>query len=270
MKQRKEEEGAVLEPLYAAALRHDVLSKDAELELCTKLVKVRAKHGVKHPKTLRLRNQLITSNIRMIAKLAHRYKRLPFEDLMSEGVKGLIIAAERFEPQRGYRFGTFATYWVRHALQRASEDLGSIVRVPVHTQTKLFSHRIESDGVKLVGKPSSFDAKVAGPDSGNLYELMDTGETPVVDMLGELKLNADLMRVVRATLDPRELEVIVGRFAEDKTLSEVGVKLESRHQGGRPSRGGVSRERVRQLQDSALLKLRLALNRNGMSKGACL
>lgn len=251
---------------YAAALKRDVLTKQEEIDLCTQYAAARAEHGDEHPKTLALRNRLVMANLRLVAKMAQRYtikKSLSFDDLMSEGVKGLIVAAERFEVERGWRFITYAQNWVKHALKRALENLGEDVRVPVHQQAKLFRGDLERDGKMLDGRALSLDAPL-GEDGGSLYDLLSGDADPVLDELGAQRSATELRRAILEVLTPREREVIESRYlrANEETLQEVGERIPGWAQGwaGRPAADCISRERVRQIEAEALQKLRHALS----------
>lgn len=257
---------------YDAALRHKCLTKKQEHALCTRYAKLRDSHGAEHPKTLAVRNQLLLANMRAIAKQAIRFKRLPFEDLMGEGVKGMIVGIERFEPERGWRLSTFAMHWIRQSLQRACENLGKAVRIPAHTQQKMFTGQEGDDGVRLTGQSFSLDAAL-DVDGGCLYDLLSSQATSAVDELDVFKRNSSLYQVVLETLSPREREIIERRYlsGDDETLAAVGEKVGGRRgYGGRPSKVGISRERVRQLEAESLAKLRKALILAGFSRSATL
>jgi RNA polymerase sigma factor (sigma-70 family) len=244
--------------IYSKALDHRVLSRAEEAEYCTRYAELRDKHGLTHRKTIAARNFLVQHNLRMVAKMAKRYRRLPFEDLMGEGVKGLIIGVERFEVGRGWRLGTFATYWVRHSLQRACQDIADMVRVPINQQDKLRTGAKELDGVQLFESAGrSLDARLAPDSTATMHDVFACDETSAEGKLAECQAVMELRRLVGTVLNEREREIIARRYLsdEEQTLSEVGVHV-----------GGVTRERVRQLQDGALLKLRQALARRVESR----
>lgn len=236
---------------YRKALTHPILTREEERALLTKYAELRDAYGKEDPRTLRVRNQVITANLRAVAKMARKYKRLTFEDLMGEGVKGLIIAVERFEVERGLRFGTFAQNWVRHKLQRACEDTGRAIRLPVWKQQRLLRGDDKVDGVHAYSPPVSMDAAIGEDGSASMHDLLADGDaTDARECVDEEQRNAHLMRAVFSKLTQKEREIVERRYLRDKeeTLEEIGDGV-----------FGVSRERVRQLQEQAFAKLRKAL-----------
>src|SRR3954462_15585578 len=130
---RRPEREAQTPELLAKYLSHigqgDLLTHDEEIDLSK-----RAKAGDKWA-----RQRLIEKNLRLVVSVAKKYRGygLPFEDLIQEGNIGLMKAVERFDPDRGYRFSTYATWWIRQAVQRAVADKGRTIRVPVHMGEKI-------------------------------------------------------------------------------------------------------------------------------------
>jgi len=224
------------------------------------------------------RRTLIESNLRLVIAIARRYTStgVPLIDLIQEGNLGLMRAAEKFDYRRGCHFGTYATWWIRQAVSRAAGEQSRIIHLPEHVATRLRKvRRIAAqlsqengldplpeqiaeacnmelnevvDLLGIIEQPVSLDAPV---DDEARYSLADTledsaapapAETASQHLLGE-----ELHRAL-ALLTPRERSVITLRYGigdgRSRTLLEVGKEL------------GISRERVRQLEVVALMKLR--------------
>lgn len=224
------------------------------------------------------RRRLIECNLRLVISIARRYTStgVPLIDLIQEGNLGLMRAAEKFDYQRGCHFGTYATWWIRQAVSRAAGEHSRLIHLPEHVATRLRKVRriaaqlsqengldplpeqvatacemgIEEviDLLNIIEQPVSLDAPV---DEEARYSLADTledsaapapAETASQHLLGE-----ELHRAL-AVLTPRERSVITLRYGigdgRSRTLLEVGKEL------------GISRERVRQLEVVALMKLR--------------
>jgi RNA polymerase primary sigma factor len=238
----------------------------------------------KFSRSQRARNDFVKANLRLVVSIARRfnYGRMPLGDLIQEGNMGLIKAVERFDYRRGYRFSTYASWWIRHAISRALADKGRAVRLPVHmvdahhkvsrTRRDLTSKLgrqptseeisdesgIAFDKVSridsyLMDQPVSLDREVGGDDGRKFIDLLQdedavspservmlqTMSARVLELLKELKpIEADILRRRFGLLDDREL-----------TLKEIGEDYK------------LSRERIRQLQEQALGKIRSALER---------
>jgi RNA polymerase primary sigma factor len=225
------------------------------------------------------RSKLIEKNLRLVIPVAKKYRGmgLPFGDLIQEGNIGLMRAADKFVPEKGFRFSTYATWWIRQAVQRAVADKGRTIRVPVHMGEKIrkmartyneLSAQLEReptdeevaeslgwdvDGVK--------DVKSAIPDATSLNQPLssDEGSSELGDLIEDERESGTVSEVVRALetsrlmesvarLPKRERRVLVRRYGLDgekpATLAHLSEEL------------AVSRERVRQLQREAERALR--------------
>jgi RNA polymerase primary sigma factor len=227
------------------------------------------------------RQHMIRANLRLVVKIAHDYSHfgLPLLDLISEGNIGLMKAVGRFDPAKGGKLSTYASWWIKQSIKRALANQSKTIRLPVHLVDKIAKLRRTAMQMQeklrreptneelaaelglpvrkiahlktVSARPSSLDAPVGDEDSTELGELVcDENEpTPFENLRGK-NASQDIAAIV-AKLDPREAEILSLRFGLNgeraKTLEEVGHFL------------GVTRERVRQLQNSALMKMRKAM-----------
>ncbi|MCW3097674.1 MAG: polymerase sigma factor, sigma-70 family [Chthonomonadaceae bacterium] len=250
-----------------------LLTHDQEITLARRMETPRSKFEAEEAK-----NTLILANLRLVASVARRYlgHGMPIEDLMQEGTIGLIRAVERFNYRKGYRFSTYAIWWIRRAISRAIADQARLIRLPVHvtdtlgrinktrgtlreklgrmpTRSELASElsMTEEKLTELLRgaiEPLSLETPIGEEGESRLADLIPAtdAQNPVVEATrGALR---DEIMLALEDLTPRERDVILLRYGlngdEPKTLEEVGRELE------------VTRERVRQIESSALTKLR--------------
>ena len=224
------------------------------------------------------RRRLSEANLRLVVSVAKRYagRGLPFLDLIQEGNLGLMKAAEKFEPDRGFKFSTYATWWIRQSITRAFADQGRTIRIPVHLVEHINRVRktagellrkngreptaeeiavrleMEPDRVRellqLAQEPVSLETPVGEEEDAHLEDFIQDEEAGIpVDEAGRQLLRRELMSVLKS-LTPREERVITLRFGLDdgrpRTLEELGKEF------------NVTRERIRQIEAKALRKLR--------------
>ena len=221
------------------------------------------------------RRRLSEANLRLVVSVAKRYagRGLPFLDLIQEGNLGLMKAAEKFEPDRGFKFSTYATWWIRQSITRAIADQGRTIRIPVHLVESI--NRVKKTAgellrrtgreptaeeiaaqldmeparvrelIQLAQDPISLETPVGEEEDAHLEDFIQDDEAG--DEAGRQLLRRELMNVLKS-LTPREERVIALRFGlEDgraRTLEELGREF------------NVTRERVRQIEAKALRKLR--------------
>ena len=224
------------------------------------------------------RRRLSEANLRLVVSVAKRYagRGLPFLDLIQEGNLGLMKAAEKFEPDRGFKFSTYATWWIRQSITRAIADQGRTIRIPVHLVEHInrvrktagellrkngreptaeeIAVRLEMEPdrgrelLQLAQEPVSLETPVGEEEDAHLEDFIQDEEAGIpVDEAGRQLLRRELMSVLKS-LTPREERVITLRFGLDdgrpRTLEELGKEF------------NVTRERIRQIEAKALRKLR--------------
>jgi RNA polymerase primary sigma factor len=226
----------------------------------------------------RCRQRLIEANLRLVVSIAKRFtgRGLAFSDLISEGNVGLIRAASKFDPEKGFRFSTYATWWIRQAITRAMADQSRTIRVPVHageavsrmvrevarlqqdlgrdpTTTEIARHlgttpeRV-TELFRWVAEPASLDAPLGEYEDLNLSETLADAESAGPESHAYRALLRERLVESLRTLGEREREIISLRFGladgRPYTLEEIAARLH------------VTRERVRQIEERGLRKLK--------------
>ncbi len=233
------------------------------------------------------KQRLIEANLRLVVQVARRYlnRGLPLPDLIEEGNLGLMRAVDKFEPARGLRFSTYATWWIRHAIVRALANQARTIRLPVHIELLLGRYRREQQRLtqqlgrapttdevahalgttreqieeleEIRHRPVSLDAP-AGTERSRLMDVIPDRDADPSEVLGAFfRRRADMVSVLD-DLAPNERTVLRRRFGlegnEPETLESIGGTL------------GVSRERVRQIEAAGLRKLRALLAARGIER----
>jgi RNA polymerase primary sigma factor len=229
--------------------------------------------------------RLVEANLRLVVKIARRYRHrgLPLADLVEEGNLGLLRAARKFRPDRGTRFSTYATWWIRQAVARALANQARTIRLPVHVELLLGRYLKEKDRLtqrlgrpptleevarslelspeqlaeleELRLQPLSLETPIGEEGRGTLSEVVPDQDSRPPDRLGALLHGRGELAALLDDLPERERMVIRLRFGlgdeEPLTLEAIGGRL------------GLSRERVRQLEEAGLKKLRALLAARG-------
>jgi len=256
--------------------RYPLLTAEQEIEYARK-----ARKGSEE-----FRKRMIVSNLRLVVRVSRNYIKsgMPLLDLIEEGNMGLIRAVEKFDPERGFRFSTYAIWWIRQSVERAIMNQNRTIRIPIHISKELNSYlrtsrelaqkldheptpediaeatgksvKEVSDVMRLNQRVTSVDTMIGERKNNSLVDILEDeqGHTPEGD-LQDTKMKNQIVNWLYE-LGPKHREVIARRFGllgyDAATLEEVGVEV------------GLTRERVRQLQLDGLGLLKVKMARHGL------
>jgi RNA polymerase primary sigma factor len=233
------------------------------------------------------KNAFVKANLRLVVTIARRFNhgRLPLQDLIQEGNIGLMKAVDRFDHRKGFRFSTYGSWWIRHAISRSIADKARAVRLPVHmidaynkvcrarrdfealhgrkpteqelsAATGVSTERLQRMNYSLVENPVSLDQPLSSDSGLTLMDAVEDTQTPEAAELMDNELLMSNLREVFAALSPMEADILRKRMGlgeeQELTLKEIGERY------------SLSRERIRQLQEQALGKMRDEFKRRAL------
>lgn len=237
------------------------------------------------PEGEQARDRMIRSNLRLVIAIAKRYSNmgLPFSDLVEEGNMGLMRAVEKFDPERGYRFSTYSSWWIKQGIMRSLSNQGKTIRIPVYMYDIIAKWRKVRDGLtqrlgkvpsakeiadvmevpvekireieQIVERPSSLNAPISLEGTAELIDLIEEDSSKSPDALLSEVLCSERVVKLLESLDERERRILTLRFGigekQTQTLEEVASNF------------SITRERVRQIEAAALKKIRKVLEDQG-------
>ncbi len=256
-----------------------LLALEAECALLiTDIKDINRRMSIGEAKARRAKKEMVEANLRLVISIAKKYtnRGLQFLDLIQEGNIGLMKAVDKFEYRRGYKFSTYATWWIRQAITRSIADQARTIRIPVHmietinkmnrlSRQHLQEHGFEPDAsmlaekmeipedkirkiMKIAKEPISMETPIGDDDDSHLGDFIeDSANTAPIDAAMQAGLR-EVVKDILDTLTPREAKVLRMRYgiemSTDHTLEEVGKQFD------------VTRERIRQIENKAVRKLK--------------